>query len=61
MDLKNVLGQINSDRRNLDHGWLPPLAIFDDTILALQVPSRDHPPHHFTPKILTVKIFATEP
>jgi hypothetical protein len=44
MDLKNVLGQINSDRRNLVHGWLPPLVILDDTILALQMPPRGHPP-----------------
>ena len=47
MDLKNVLGQINSDRRNLAHGWLPPLVILDDTILALEMPSGGHPPHHF--------------
>jgi hypothetical protein len=48
MDLKNVLRQINSDRRNLVHGWLPQMVILDDTILALQMPSGGHPPHHLT-------------
>jgi hypothetical protein len=47
MNLKNVLGQINSNRRNLVHGWLPPLVFIDDTILALEMPSGGHPPHHF--------------
>jgi hypothetical protein len=40
MDLESVLGQINSDRCHLALGWLPPLAILDDTRLALQVAAR---------------------
>ncbi len=31
-DLGSVLCQINPDRRNLVHGWLPPLVLLDDSI-----------------------------
>jgi hypothetical protein len=39
MDLENILRQINSDRRNLIHGWPPPLVLLDDTISGTQMPS----------------------
>jgi hypothetical protein len=38
VDLKNVLGQIQPNRCNLVHGWLPFLVIFDDHHCGTQMP-----------------------
>ncbi len=38
MDLKDVLGQIQPNRCNLIHGWLPFLVIFDDHHFGTQMP-----------------------
>jgi hypothetical protein len=50
MNLKNFLRQIDPNGRNLAHGCLPQLAFIDDTILALEMPSGGHPPHHLNGK-----------
>src|SRR5262245_27068878 len=36
MHLKNMLRQVQSDRSNLAHGWLPSLLIRSDSSLALR-------------------------
>src|SRR5262245_27729938 len=42
MHLKNMLRQVQSDRSNLAHGWLPSLSQQFGT----QMPQGGHPPHH---------------
>ena len=47
MDLKNVLGQIQPNRCNLAHGWLPLMVMFDNHHFGTQMPGGGHPPHQF--------------
>src|SRR5262249_5696212 len=44
--LKNMLRQVQSDRRNLAHGWLPFAAVSIRQQFGTQMPQRGHPPHH---------------
>jgi hypothetical protein len=44
--LKNMLRQVQSDRRNLAHGWLPFLVIRQKHQLGTSMPQGGHPPHH---------------
>src|SRR5262249_40071611 len=45
MHLKNMLRQVQSDRSNLAHGWLPSLLIRSQQF-GTQMPQGGHPPHH---------------
>ncbi len=47
VDLKDVLGQIQPNRCNHTHGWLPLMVTFDDHHSGTQMPSGGHPPHQF--------------
>src|SRR5215472_3464765 len=44
--LKNMLRQVQSDRRNLAHGWLPFAAVSIRQQFGTQMPQGGHPPHH---------------
>src|SRR5438270_8760305 len=44
--LKNVLRQVQSDRSNLAHGWLPFAADSIRQQFGTQMPQGGHPPHH---------------
>ena len=44
--LKNVLRQVQSDRSNLAHGWLPFAAVSIRQQFGTQMPQGGHPPHH---------------
>src|SRR5262249_59187563 len=44
--LKNMLRQVQSDRRNLAHGWLPFAADSIRQQFGTQMPQGGHPPHH---------------
>src|SRR5262249_30088616 len=44
--LKNMLRQVQSDRSNLAHGWLPFAADSIRQQFATQMPQGGHPPHH---------------
>src|SRR5262249_4180141 len=44
--LKNMLRQVQSDRSNLAHGWLPFAADSIRQQFGTQMPQGDHPPHH---------------
>src|SRR5262249_19434913 len=45
-DLKNMLRQVQSDRSNLAHGWLPFAADSIRQQFGTQMPQGGHPPHH---------------
>src|SRR5262249_50036597 len=44
--LKNMLRQVQSDRSNLAHGWLPFAADSIRQQFGTQMPQGGHPPHH---------------
>src|SRR5262249_1306654 len=44
--LKNMLRQVQSDRSNLAHGWLPFAAVSIRQQFGTQMPQGGHPPHH---------------
>src|SRR5262245_59722718 len=44
--LKNMLLQVQSDRSNLAHGWLPFAAVSIRRQFGTQMPQGGHPPHH---------------
>src|SRR5438270_3530986 len=44
--LKNLLRQVQSDRSNLAHGWLPFAADSITQQFGTQMPQGGHPPHH---------------
>src|SRR5262249_51570261 len=44
--LKNMLRQVQSDRSNLAHGWLPFAADSIRQQFDTQMPQGGHPPHH---------------
>src|SRR5262249_8956221 len=44
--LKNMLRQVQSDRSNLVHGWLPFAADSIRQQFGTQMPQGGHPPHH---------------
>src|SRR4029453_18291961 len=44
--LKNILRQVQSDRSNLAHGWLPFAADSIRQQFGTQMPQGGHPPHH---------------
>src|SRR5215510_14732676 len=44
--LKNMLRQVQSDRSNLAHGWLPFAADSMRQQFGTQMPQGGHPPHH---------------
>src|SRR5207302_10709565 len=44
--LKNLLRQVQSDRSNLAHGWLPFAADSITQQFDTQMPQGGHPPHH---------------
>src|SRR5262249_28849581 len=44
--LKNMLRQVQSDRSNLAHGWLPFAAFSIRQQFGTQMPQGGHPPHH---------------
>src|SRR5262249_17746860 len=44
--LKNMLRQVQSDRSNLAHGWLPFAAVAIRQQFGTQMPQGGHPPHH---------------
>src|SRR5262249_48860064 len=44
--LKNMLRQVQSDRSNLTHGWLPFAADSIRQQFGTQMPQGGHPPHH---------------
>src|SRR5262249_27790714 len=44
--LKNMLRQVQSDRSNLAHGWLPFAADSNRQQFGTQMPQGGHPPHH---------------
>src|SRR5262249_25039363 len=46
VNLKNMLGWIQSDRRNLAHGWLPVPGDSTEHQLGTSMPKGSHPPHH---------------
>src|SRR5207245_7818370 len=46
VNLKNVLAQVQSDRRNLAHGWLPVPGDSPEHQLGTSMPQGGHPPHH---------------
>src|SRR5262245_25988041 len=46
MHLKNMLRQVQPDRSNLAHGWLPFAADSIRQQFGTQMPQGDHPPHH---------------
>src|SRR5262245_9076525 len=46
MHLKNMLRQVQSDRSNLAHGWLPFAADSIRQQFGTQMPQGGHPPHH---------------
>src|SRR5262249_40275072 len=43
---KNMLRQVQSDRSNVAHGWLPFAAESIRQQLGTQMPQGGHPPHH---------------
>src|SRR5262249_60195468 len=46
VDLKNMLGQIQTNCRNLAHGWLLFLVIVRKHQFGTSIPQGGHPPHH---------------
>src|SRR5262249_55888627 len=46
VNLKNMLGYVQSDCRNLAHGWLPFLVIRHRHQIGTSMPQGGHPPHH---------------
>src|SRR5262249_23712229 len=44
VNLKNMLGQIQSDRRNLAHGWFPVPGDSTERQLGTSMPKGGHPP-----------------
>jgi hypothetical protein len=46
VNLKNMLRQIQPDRRNLAHGWLPLMVSFSNHHSGTWMPFGGHPPHH---------------
>src|SRR5262249_13800811 len=42
----NMLRQVQSDRSNLAHGWLPFAAVSIRQQFGTQMPQGGHPPHH---------------
>src|SRR5262245_12994694 len=46
MHLKNMLRQVQPDRSNLAHGWLPFAAVSIRQQFGTQMPQGGHPPHH---------------
>src|SRR5262249_54941006 len=46
VDLKNMLGQIQTNCRNLAHGWLLFLVIVRKHQFGTSMPQGGHPPHH---------------
>src|SRR5262249_63131 len=49
VNLKNMIGYVQPDRRNLAHGWLPFLVILRNTSLAPRCRQGGHPPQHSIP------------
>src|SRR4029453_14916322 len=47
--LKNMLRQVQSNRRKLAHGWLPVAADSMNQQFGTQMPQGGHPPHHSIP------------
>src|SRR5215469_17183009 len=48
VNLKNMLRQIQPDRRNLTHGWLALMGYFTNHHSGTWMPFGGHPPHHST-------------
>src|SRR5437870_2733683 len=46
VSLKNMLGYVQSDYRNLAHGWLPVPGDSREHQLGTSMPQGGHPPHH---------------
>jgi hypothetical protein len=46
VNLKNMLGYVQPDRRNLAHGWLPFPGDSSKHQFGTSMPQGGHPPHH---------------
>src|SRR5439155_20592272 len=46
VNLKNMLGYIQANRRNLAHGWLPVPGDSLEHQIGTSMPQGGHPPHH---------------
>src|SRR5262249_17345777 len=58
--LKNMLRQVQSDRSNLAHGWLPFAADSIRQQFGTQMPEGGHPPHHsITSSAVTSRVCGT--